>query len=56
MEIEGTPEAAKRVVRESMDKYANKGRYLPYIIPINEKTFGMYVDAVNEYGRQIKLK
>ena len=56
MEIEGTPEVTKRVVRESMDKYANKGRYLPYIIPINEKTFGMYVEAVNEYGRQIELK
>ncbi|MBQ7050584.1 MAG: hypothetical protein IJN87_08155, partial [Firmicutes bacterium] len=56
MEIAGTPEVVREVVHEAMDKYANKGRYLPYIIPINEKTFGMYVKEVNEYGRQIELK
>ena len=56
MEIEATPEAVTREVRKAMDKYANKGRYLPYIIPINEATFGMYVGAVTEYGRQIELK
>lgn len=56
MEIAGTPEAVGKAVREAMDKYVNKGRYLPYIIPINAETFGMYVQAVNEYGRQIEVK
>lgn len=56
MEMEATPEAVTAIVREAMDRYANKGRYMPYIIPINAATFGMYVGAVNEYGRQIELK
>lgn len=56
MEIAATPEVTREVVREAMDKYVNKGRYLPFIIPINEKTFGMYMKEVNEYGRQIQLK
>lgn len=56
MEIEGTEEAVEKAVHEAMDKYVNKGRYLPYIIPIKENTFNMYVKAVNEYGRQIKIE
>lgn len=56
METAGTPEAIQKAVREAMDKYANKGRYLPFIIPIRQETFGMYIQEVNEYGRQIELK
>ena len=56
MEILATPEDTKRIVREAMDKYVNKGRYLPFIIPIRQETFGMYMEAVNEYGRQIEVK
>ena len=56
MEILATPEDTKRIVREAMDKYTNKGRYLPFIIPIREETFAMYKDAVNEYGREIEIK
>ena len=56
MEIEGTPEAVQRETKKAMDKYVNAGRYLPYIIPINAETFGMYVGFVNEYGRQIEVK
>lgn len=56
MEIAGTPEAVTKAVREAMDKYVNKGRYLPFIIPIKQETFGMYMEAVNEYGRQIEVK
>ena len=56
MEILATPADTKRIVREAMDKYVNKGRYLPFIIPIRQETFGMYMEAVNEYGRQIEVK
>lgn len=56
MEILANPEDTKRIVREAMDKYVNKGRYLPFIIPIRQETFGMYMEAVNEYGRQIEVK
>ena len=56
MELAGTPEAVTKAVREAMDKYVNKGRYLPFIIPIRQETFGMYIEAVNEYGRQIEVK
>ena len=56
MEILATPEDTKKIVREAMDKYVNKGRYLPFIIPIRQETFGMYMEAVNEYGRQIEVK
>lgn len=57
--IEG-PDATEEVIREeirsAMDKYVNKGRYLPYLIPIKEYTFGIWMDEVNKYGRQIELK
>lgn len=56
MELLATPEATKKIVREAMDKYTNKGRYLPFIIPIREETFEMYKQAVNEYGREIEVK
>lgn len=57
--IEG-PDVPEEVIREeirfAMDKYVNKGRYLPYLIPIKEYTFGIWMDEVNKYGRQIELK
>ena len=53
---DSTPEQIVGEVHRAMDAYVNKGRYLPFIIPNNEAKFGIYVGAVNEYGRQIEVK
>lgn len=54
--LDSTPEEIVAEVHRAMDAYVNKGRYLPFIIPNNEAKFGIYVGAVNEYGRQIEVK
>lgn len=51
-----TEEEIREEVRNKMDKYVNAGRYLPFYIPNTESTFGIYVDEVNRYGRQIEVK
>ena len=57
MEAPGsTEEEIRQEIRNRMDRYVNKGRYIPYYIPTDEKKFGIYVDEVNKYGRTIKLK
>jgi len=39
-------------VHRAMDRYARKGRYLPYYIPAKEKNWLIYMDEVNRYGAQ----
>lgn len=51
-----TEEDIRQEVRAKMDKYVNKGRYLPYIIPIKQTTFDMFSRAVSEYGCEIEVK
>ncbi len=56
MELPGTSEEAiRREVREKMDRYVNKGRYIPFIIPNSEHVLEIYADEVNTYGRKIRL-
>ena len=57
MESPGTTEDEIRAeIRFRMDCYVNKGRYLPFIIPNNEKVFNIYMDEVTTYGRKINVK
>lgn len=51
-----TEEDIRNEIRSKMDKYVNAGRYLPFYIPNSERGFGIYMDEVNKYGRQIKIK
>ena len=53
---DATEEMIREEIRKGIDKYINKGRFLPYIIPIKEYTFGIWIDEVNKYGRQVELK
>lgn len=56
MESPGTTEEEIRnEIRTRMDRYVNKGRYLPFIIPNNKRVFDIYIDEVIKYGRQIKV-
>lgn len=48
-----TEEEIRAEVRRVMDKYAGKGRFVPYYIPIDEKRMGIYIDEVNKYGQTI---
>ena len=50
----GTDEDVIRAeVRRAMDTYVGKGRYIPYYIPTNKETFGIYIDEVTKYGKDI---
>lgn len=50
----GTGEEVIRAeVRRAMDTYVGKGRYIPYYIPTNKETFGIYIDEVTKYGKDI---
>lgn len=42
-------------VRSKMDRYVNRGRYIPFIIPNSERVLEIYADEVRTYGRQIKI-
>ena len=57
MERPGTTEEEIRAeVRSKMDKYVNKGRYIPFIIPNSERVLGIYADEVTKYGMEIEIK
>ncbi len=50
----GTSEDVIRAeVRRAMDTYVGKGRYIPYYIPTNKETLGVYIDEVTKYGKDI---
>lgn len=48
-----TEEEIRKEIRQKMDKYVNKGRYLPFYIPTSEEVFAIYVDEVTKYGKEI---
>lgn len=53
LDLDATSEAeARAMIRAAMDRYAGKGRYLPYYIPTNEQKWFIYMDEVNRYGRE----
>ena len=52
IEVPGTPdEVIRQEVRDAMDKYAKKGRYIPYYIPTNEHNWSVFCDEVEKYGK-----
>lgn len=51
-----TEEDIRVEVHRAMDAYCHKGRYIPYYIPSREDKFGIFVDEVNRYGREIFQK
>jgi hypothetical protein len=57
MERPGTTEEEIRAeVRAKMEKYVNKGRYIPFIIPNSERVLGIYADEVTKYGMEIEIR
>lgn len=48
-----TEEEERQLIRDAMDRYVGKGRYLPYYIPTVEQKWFIYMDEVNKYGREI---
>lgn len=56
METPGTTaEEIQTEIRTRMDRYMNRGRYIPYFVPNNQRVYGIYSDVVNSYGREINI-
>ena len=50
-----TEEEIRKEIREKMDRYVNRGRYLPFIIANSEKVLSIYKDEVIKYGKEIEV-
>lgn len=51
-----TEERLRKETRDAMDKYANKGRYVPYYAPATVESWGIFQDEVEKYGKKIFVK
>ena len=51
-----TEEQIRAEIRSRIDRYANKGRYIPFVIPNDVQKFEIFKDEASKYGREIVLK
>lgn len=46
-------EEARELIRNTMRKYCNKGRFIPYYIPTDAGKLAIFSDEVNRFGKEI---
>ena len=48
---DATDDDVRNEVRNCIDKYAKRGRYIPHYIPTNARVYGVFMDELEGYGK-----